>query len=129
MQNWNGQGWSPGNLNSLRGGGRPTFNSFPAQAPNWSHTLVLAATGVAQVFPGFLVPSGATVRVRANNGATAGNAQVIKWALYPGALLQGGGIPMLPLDDQSCLVRNTGNIWVMGTAGDGLVCTVSGLTT
>lgn len=107
------------------GGPKPRQSLIAAPPANFTHTLVVKATGVPQNFPGFLVPPGSTVRVRANNGTSAGNAQVIFVAGYAGILLSGGGMPLAPLDDQPFLVTNLASIWVMGTLGDGVVVNVS----
>jgi hypothetical protein len=91
---------------------------------NWSFLLVFAATNVPQPIPGYLVPDGASVRVRANNGG-AGNAQAVFVANNPDVLRANLGTPLLPLDDVAFPVRNTAHVWAMGKAGDGVIVAVS----
>jgi len=93
---------------------------------NASFSVVLAATNVPQSVPGMLVPAGSTVRLRANNGTTAGNAKVIFAASYREALANGGGTPLAPLDMIVFPAHNLARIWIAGTAGDGVVVTVTG---
>ena len=94
------------------------------RAVNFTFQLVLTATGVPQVVPGLIVPSNATVRVRGNNGTTAGNAKQIYVGASRDAVLNGGGTVLAPLDDIPFPADNTGVIWVNGTAGDGVVVSV-----
>lgn len=87
---------------------------------NWSHTVIIAATGAPQVCPEYVVPPGCAVRVRAYNGTT-GNSAAVSVADYPEKLTTGNGTPLAPLDDVAWPVSNTGKIWVKGSLGDGLV--------
>jgi len=91
---------------------------------NYSYPLTLAANNVPQILPGFNVPDGCTVRVRANNGTTAGNAAVIFVAGFPGAFKSGHATPLAPLDDIAWPVENGAHIWVYGKAADGVIVSV-----
>jgi hypothetical protein len=102
----------------------PNQRAQAQRAVNWQFSLILAATGVPQTVPGMVVPRGASVRVRANNGAAGGNAQQIFVAQYRAALLNGGGTPLASLDDIAFPVDNCAGIWVCGTAGDGVVISI-----
>ena len=99
--------------------------SQASQIVNRTVTVVLVATGVPQPVAGLQVPDGCSVRVRANNGTTAGNAQVIFVASYPGAFKAGHGTPLAPLDDVSWPAQNLSTIWVYGKSGDGVVVSVN----
>ena len=70
--------------------------------------------------PFFQVPQGCTVRVRAQNGASAGNSGVI----FVKQFLGDPGKPLAPLDDVACPVTNTGTLFITGAAGDGAVVNV-----
>ncbi len=109
-------GWSGG-----AEGRRQMFPTKQGYAVDQTFSVVLAADNVPQVCHGYQVPEGATVRVRANNGTTAGNSAVIFVASNRRALLQGLGKPLAPLDDVLNPVSNTAQIWIMGKAGDGVV--------
>jgi hypothetical protein len=104
-------------------------NAHPAIVVNWSHTLVFAATNVPQQFPPFRVPPACSVRVRANNGQIAGNTKVVFVSEYRDVLQVGNGVPLNPLDDIALPVDNTGKVWSMGQAGDGVTVQVFTLQT
>jgi hypothetical protein len=86
-----------------------------------SFNVVLTATGVPQQGPGYRVPSGCRVRVRANNGTTTGNAQVIFVLDHQSSTV---GKPLAPLDDIEHPADTLNKIWIKGTAGDGVVLSV-----
>jgi hypothetical protein len=90
----------------------------------WTYKMIFASTGVPQVAPGFAVPAGSIVRVRAYNGLSTGNAGVVDIATDRNSLLAGLGAPMASLDDIAFPVDNTAKIWGSGTAGDGVVISV-----
>ena len=91
---------------------------------NKAYTVVLAADNTPQQAPGFQVPDGCAVRVRANNGTTAGNAAVIFIAGFPSAFKAGHGTPLAPLDDVAWPSQNGAHIWIYGKKGDGVVISV-----
>lgn len=102
------------------------LRSRPQNAGGVTRTFLvkLAASAVAQPAPGFIVPDGCTVRIRANNGTLTNNAAMIAVADNPAAFTTGHGTPLAPLDDIAWPARNLANIWVQGTAGDGVVISV-----
>lgn len=116
----------PGQINP------PAKSEAPAVAksisPNalttWAHMLVLAANNTPTQFFPKRVPAGQVVRVRANNGTNANNQNVIFVASYPGAFASGHATPLSPLDDLMFPTDNTGNIWVYGQTGDGIVVSI-----
>ena len=105
-----------------------TNAAFPTQPVGrrvtWSTTLVFAADNVPVVVPAYRVPSGCTVRVRANNGQYAGNQAIAFVAADSSALLAGHGTPLAPLDDVAFPVDNTCRVQAMGKAGDGVVVSI-----
>lgn len=105
-------------------GGRKMQNAGPDAFVNRSFLVKLAATDTPQQALAIHVPEGKAVRIRANNGTTAGNAQVIYVAEYRNQFGTVGGTPLAPLDDVLWPVNNTGKIWAYGTAGDGVVVSI-----
>lgn len=91
---------------------------------HWTYALKLSASGVPQPAPGYLVPAGCQVRIRANSGTTAGNAGVVFFAEYREKLTNGQGTPMAPFDDVQVQVANLANLWFLGQANDGVVLSV-----
>ena len=81
---------------------------------------MILATNKPQPLPGYRVPEGCNVRLR----APAANAQTAAYANYPEKLLAGNGNPLAPLDDVQEQATNLANIWIMGTAGDTVAVTV-----
>jgi len=96
----------------------------PSTRPLRSFLCLIAATGVPQPVPGCAVPPGSTVKLRAGNNTAAGNAAQIQFGLYRDAFASGHGSPMLNDDMVDCPVGNTAEIWIQGTAGDGLVVSI-----
>ena len=115
-----GQGGAPMNLpHSL-------VSQQPRKAVNFSYRLVLAATGVPQQFPGLIVPVGLSVTLRGHNGAN-GNANLVRVAVTQDGLEGGGGRAVTPDTVISFPVDHMGQVWAVGTAGDGLIADVSGV--
>jgi hypothetical protein len=85
-----------------------------------SFTVILAADNVPQQCPAFAVPRGCTVRVRANNGLSAGNTGIV----FVGQAREVITKPLAPLDDVACPVDNTVRLWFKGKSGDGVVVNV-----
>jgi len=92
---------------------------------NKNYPLILAADNVPQQVPGFSVPEGTALRIRANNNTTAGNAAMIFVASFPGAFKSGHGTPMTAVDDIPWPSSFGGHIWVYGKKGDGVVVSVT----
>jgi hypothetical protein len=112
---------SPALVGSNRGGSPHVAQS----AINRSVLVILAATGVPQPVPGLLVPPGApTVRVRGGNGTPTGNTGVVRVALYREALAGTGGEPITPDTEIIYPLDNLAQLWVAGTAGDGISVSV-----
>jgi hypothetical protein len=88
---------------------------------NISFLVLLGLTGVAQPVPGFHVPQGATVRVRGHNGTPTGNAQNVSLAEYRE---QTQGDLLTPNTEIVWACTNTNQIWVRGTAGDGVTVSI-----
>jgi hypothetical protein len=100
------------------------FVRLPQAAINTSIQVIFAATGVPQPLPGIRVPVQATVRIRAHNGTNAGNAAPCRAALYREALTGTGGDVMTPDTEIIYPLDNTAQVWVVGTAGDGVLCSI-----
>ena len=105
-------------------GGMPEWAMQPRQAVNRQFTAIIATTGLAQPLPPVHVPPGANVSVRGHNGAT-GNTAVVRASVSRADLLQtNGGNPITPDTEISFPVDNVGQIWIVGTAGDGVVVAI-----
>lgn len=87
---------------------------------NQSFYVILAVTGKPQQAPPMYVPPGAQVSVRAHNGLDGGNQHVVRLAHQPELLGAIEGDPITPDSDISWPCNTTGDIWVVGTAGDGI---------
>jgi hypothetical protein len=101
-------------------------SSQPRRAVNNTINTVIAQTGVPQVLPAVIVPAGLSVALRGSTAAGV-NAGVVRVALYPDVLLSGGGRVITPDTEISFPVDHLGQIWIIGTAADGLVVTISGV--
>jgi hypothetical protein len=101
--------------------GTPTI---PRTAINQSHRLTFAATGVSQNFQPMHVPAGCSVYIRGNST----NVGVAYVAVNRETLAVGLGDPVTKDTEINYPVDNTGQIWAMGTAGDGLTVSIRGGT-
>lgn len=128
-----GSGGSGSGGSSGGGSGATVVPTAPSQQQRpgpsqWSFALVLAATDVPQLVPGFTVPTGQTIWLYAKNGSAAGNAKPIFIADRPAALQ---GLPnaralcLMPADVVPYPAPSTGRIWVSGTEGDGVTIQVA----
>jgi hypothetical protein len=63
---------------------------------------------------------GATVTIRAHNGTNTGNANFVRVAHQPEILTGIGGDPITPDSEITWPADQTGQIWVVGTAADGI---------
>jgi SH3-like domain-containing protein len=100
-------------------------NARPAPSVNYSFKIVFATTGVPQVFPSLRIAPGWAVSVRGNNGTTGGNANAIYVARKRSALLLPTQTETVTPDTEiSFPVDNVGQIWAVGTAGDGAIVSV-----
>lgn len=101
----------------------------PRNAVNIVIQLIFAATNVPQKFPAVKVPLGLTVGLTGTNGSAA-NAQNAYAASYPENLTGVGRVVIPPSISPESEVQypadNLGQIWVMGTQGDGVVATIRG---
>lgn len=108
----------------------PTLTELqPRNAVNIAIQLIFAATGVPMKFPAVNVPAGLTVGLTGTNG-TAANAANAYAAAYPENLTQAGRVVIPPSVSPESSVQypadSLGQIWVMGTAGDGVIATIRG---
>jgi hypothetical protein len=91
-------------------------------AINCSFYVILRATGVPQQCPGFEVPTSATVRVLAHNNQPTGNAGIVQVAESYDKGAQGD--VLTPGNEKLYPVKSTAQIFITGTAGDGVLVTV-----
>lgn len=107
----------------------PLVEMQPRNAVNIVLQLIFAATGVPMKFPAIRVPAGLTVGLTGTNGSAA-NAQSAYAASYPENLTGIGRVvvppSISPQNEVQFPADNLGQIWVMGTAGDGVVATIRG---
>lgn len=96
-----------------------------SQSVNYSFKIVFAATGVPQAFPPLKIAPGWAVSVRGNNGTTDGNANAIYVARNRSALLLPSQTQTITPDTEiSFPVDNVGQIWAVGTEGDGAIVSI-----
>jgi hypothetical protein len=77
-------------------------------------------TGVPVQAPSIFVPGGCTVAIRAHNGQNTGNTNIMRVANQQEILAGSGGDPITPDTEISWPCDNTGQIWIAGTAADGV---------
>ncbi|HMG85589.1 MAG TPA: hypothetical protein VK574_07590 [Terracidiphilus sp.] len=88
--------------------------------------ITFAASNQPIQFPQYLVPLGCSVSLRGDSGVGA-NAAIVFAAANPSALQPGGRRASITPDTEITYpVDNVGQIWAMGTAGDGLLATIRG---
>jgi len=113
-------GSSGSSSSSSAGGARPSAVNQRAGIVHWSHLVTIAVDNRPQPLPGYHVPEGCNVRLR----AVAANAQTAFYANYRDKLLSNNGTPLAPLDDVQEQATNLANIWIMGKAGDSIAVSV-----
>ena len=114
-----------GLFNSLAGQpNQPGQHPTSHQVVNDSFRLVLAATGVAQLVPSLRVPPNCTVNIRGHNGTGAGNSATITVGPYKESLGGPSSYPITPDTEIWYPASDIGRIWVVGTAGDGVIVSV-----
>jgi hypothetical protein len=102
----------------------------PQRSVNFTFTVVIAVTGVPQTVPGLRIPSGSSVQVRPGNGTASANAHGVFVGNHREAVIGNGGMPLAPTDAaQPFPVDSLAQVWVNGTAGDGIVVMVTSATT
>jgi len=91
---------------------------------NRTFKAVIATTGVPQPLPPVNVENAASVAIRGYNGTT-GNAQPVWSGLHRESVTPlGQGDPITPDTEINYPVDNLGQIWICGTAGDGVVVSI-----
>jgi hypothetical protein len=108
------------------GPGAGLVSSQPRKAINYTIRMLLAATGVPQRFPGIIIPEGLSVSLRGHNGGT-GNAAAVCVGNHPEYANASSGRIITPDTEISFPVDHGAQIWATGTAGDGLIMSVSGV--
>jgi len=103
--------------------------SDPRGAINEVVQIIFAATNVPQRFPPLAVPPGVGVSLRGVNGATV-NTNDAYVARYQDSLNGAGRMVIAPSFSTSVSypADNLGQIWCMGTAGDGLLASIAGVS-
>ena len=89
---------------------------------NISFYVILRVTGVPQQVTSFHVPPKTTVRILAHNNTQPGNAANVNVGLYPEVGAHGD--VLTPGTEKLYPVSTTGNIYITGAAGDGVLVTV-----
>lgn len=103
----------------------PYGQGAKAGAVNISIRTIIETTGVPLRSTGVFVPQGATVRVRAHNGTTTGNSAPVRLGSYREMLLEESVGDVLTPDTEIIFpVDNLAQIWVTGTAGDGIIVSI-----
>ncbi len=108
----------------------PPQHHTPTPAVNFSICLFFTSTAIPICGPGYSVPNGATVRVRAATSTQGNNIYGCKTAVYREALLANGmtnsyqGDPLSPDTEIIYPVTNLAQIWAVGSPGDGITISV-----
>jgi hypothetical protein len=109
----------------------PLTESQPHKATNITIQLIFAQTNVPQKFPAVVIPPGLSAALMGTNG-TGANAQQAYVADYPEKLTGAGRVVVSPSVSASAEVTyaadNLGTIWAMGTAGDGILASIRGVS-
>lgn len=102
------------------------ISAIPGPALYEQFQVLFAATNVPQQVPGFVVPPGASVALYPTTSAGV-NAHAAYVGEQPDLLGTSGSRALPAGADVSIGLAydNTGSIWVMGTAGDGVLVVVS----
>lgn len=97
----------------------------------WSHRVIFGdpsqfSQGLIfyTVLPGYRVPDGCSVRLRAANGANAGNTKAVYVGASISQIIAGHGTVLQPGDDVAWPVDNLATVWVAGSNTDGIVVSV-----
>lgn len=101
----------------------PGVTGKPGMGPraiNISHQALIVTTGSPQQLTPLFVPEGSLVSLRAHNGTDNGNQHIIRVADHPELLTGSLGTVITPDSEISWPCDNTGQIWVAGTASDGV---------
>lgn len=117
---YSGWGAGPGPTGLSNSSSLNAKPGFGTTSVNQSVYVILRATGVPQQAPPIVVPGGSMVAIRAHNGANAGNQYLIRVSRQPELLGSQDGDPITPDSEISWPCDNLGQIWVVGTAGDGI---------
>jgi hypothetical protein len=114
---WGG-GKGPTGLTNSPGVKSPVLNR---KVVNHAHYVVIDANGIPKQAQGVAFPAGASVTVRAHNGTSAGNSDVVRIGhSYDELTSSQGGDPITP-DSEISWPANTGaGIFIVGTKGDGI---------
>jgi len=100
-------------------------NGQTSPSVNYDFTIVFAATGVPQACQPLAIAPGWAVSVRGNNGTLSGNANPVYVAKTRARLLLSVmPQPITPDTEISFPVDNTGQIWGVGTEGDGIIVSI-----
>jgi hypothetical protein len=120
---------SPGLTGSggvIGAGAMPRTGLVPRKAINYSVRMIFAVTGVPQVSQAIYVPPGTSVSIRAHNGLPTGNTAPCRVAQSREELLLSAtsGDVITPDTSISFPVDNLGQVWAVGTAGDGIILSI-----
>jgi hypothetical protein len=100
----------------------------PHPAVNMSVQIIFAATNVPRRLPSIRIPAGAVIQIGGTTGKAA-NAQTAFASLYQDNLASNPTVVPPsngPQDSVTFPVDNLNQIWVMGTAGDGIYASIRG---
>ena len=107
---------SPG----LSQNGTPNLIQKSGKAINQSFYVIIRTTGAPQPATAMNVPDGSLVTIRAHNGTANGNGALVSVSQQPEILNGAGGDPITPDSDITWPCDHTGQVWVLGNAGDGI---------
>jgi len=106
-------------------GAGPATGGLPRGAINTTHQLIFATTGVPVPAQWIKVPQGSSVYIRASNGTTVGNVAGVRVAISRELLSTANGGDFIANNTEIYYpVDNTGQIWAVGTAADGVAIAI-----
>jgi hypothetical protein len=117
---FHGWGAGPGPTGLRDSPGVAAKPGFLRKSVNQSVYVIIAVTGVPQPAPPINVPGGSQVSIRAHNGLDAGNQHIVRISHQPELLSGIEGDPITPDSAITWPCDHLGQIWIAGTAGDGV---------
>jgi len=90
-----------------------------SRSVNQAFYVIIRTSNVPQQAPAVFVPRGASVLIRAHNGTSNGNADLVRVSDHQELLGTIDGDPITP-DSEITWPCDVTNFWIVGTAGDGV---------
>ena len=115
-----------GLFNSPKNTAIPLAKTQTRRAINQNYQMIFAQTNLPQRFPGVIVPPGLSVSLRGQNGSPAGNSASCYASSNFNNVKGPKAYTITPDTEIDYPADNLAQIWVMGTAGDGVIASIRG---